>query len=85
MSDLRAQVREQLSQLERVQTELAAVAGRTDGARRAELIQLRRELAQQIGRMGEAAQHYFQATEDSELMRQIRIYYSEMRTRAAMR
>jgi hypothetical protein len=84
MKDLSAQVREELTQLERIQAGLAAIAGRTDEARLAELIQLRRELAQQINLMGQAAERYFTAIEDSDLMRVYRGHYSEMRSKAAL-
>ena len=83
MSDLRARVREELAQLERVQAELAKIASRTDDERKIELIQLRRELAQQIARLGQAMEQYLEKSGDRELMREFRQYYSDMRSKAA--
>lgn len=83
MTDLRAQLREELAQLTRVQASLASIASRTDDERRAELIQLRRELAQRIASIGQAAERFFEAGGDRELMRKFRLHYSEMRSKAA--
>lgn len=79
----RAEVLNELARLEQVQAELAAVAGRTDAQRGRDLIRLRRQLSEQIGRLGELAGRYFEGIGDPELTRQFRTHLSTMRSRAA--
>ena len=79
----RAEVLEELSRLEQVQVELAGVARRTDAARARDLIRLRRLLSEQIGRMGQVAERYFEAAGEPGRTLQFRNHFSKMRSRAA--
>ena len=78
-----ADVLAEVDKLEKVQKELAAVSSRTDEARARDLIRLRRELSQQIGRVGQVAEAYFEAQGDFALTQQYRTRFSAMRSRAA--
>jgi hypothetical protein len=73
----------ELDRLEQVQKDLAAVSSRTDPERARDLIRLRRELSQQIRRMGHVAEGYFEAKGDAQAMQQFRERFSTMRSRAA--
>jgi hypothetical protein len=77
-----ASVRRDLDALEKIQADLAAVAGRTDDGRRHDLIQLRRLLSTQIALVGQVCEPLFEA--GSEDHRQFRQYYSKMRSAAAL-
>lgn len=79
----RDQVLAELDRLERVQKELAAVSSRTDSERARDLIRLRRELSQQIGRIGLIAEGYFESVGDPAAVQQFRTRFSTMRSRAA--
>lgn len=78
-----AAVLAELDRLEQVQKDLAGVSGRTDDQRALDLIRLRRELSQQIGRIGQVAEAYFEATGDFAMVQQFRTRFSAMRSRAA--
>jgi hypothetical protein len=54
-----AQFLNELKALERIQSDLASIAIRTGDDRRYELIQLRKALSQQIGRVGQAGEPIF--------------------------
>jgi hypothetical protein len=79
----RAEVLEELSRLERVQADLAGVASRTDSDRALDLIRLRRVLSEQIGRIGQIAERYFEEAGDAALTQQFRNNFSAMRSSAA--
>ena len=79
----RAEVLAEVDRLQKVQAELAAVSSRTDSERAKDLIRLRRELSQQIGRVGQVAEAYFEAKGDSAVTQQYRTHFSTMRSRAA--
>jgi len=82
MRDFGPLVRE-LSVLEAVQAELAGIADRTDDARRHDLIQLRRQLALQIAKVGQLAEPIFAATEAG-TAHEYRSRFSRMRSAAAL-
>ena len=82
MSDS-AEILRELALLERVQARLATIATRTDDQRRHDLIALRRELSQQIARVGQVADPIFAAA-DVEIAREYRARFSRMRSAAAM-
>jgi hypothetical protein len=70
--------------LERVQAELAAVAGREDDQLRHDMIELRRQLSMQIVEVGRAIDPIFAATEDAETVRTYRAKFSNVRSAAAL-
>ena len=79
----RGEVLNELDRLEAVQKDLAAVSSRADDQRAHDLIRLRRELSQQIGRLGGVAEGYFAGLGDAALTQQFRTRFSTMRSRAA--
>lgn len=79
----RAELLDELSRLERLQADLAAVASRTDAERARDLIRLRRLLSEQIGCLGPIAERYFEERGDAGLTQQFRHHFSTMRSRAA--
>jgi hypothetical protein len=72
-----------LDALEAVQVELATIASRSDDARKHDLIRLRRELAAQIAKVGEAAEPIF-GTAEHVLSQDYRTRFSRMRSAAAI-
>jgi transposase len=83
MSTLKAQLHDEVDRLEKVQAELAAIANRTDGARKRELIDLRRMLSEQIARVGELAERFFSQANNAELVKEFRRNSTSMRSKAA--
>lgn len=73
----------QIDQLERVQGEIAAIAKRTDEGRLRELVQLRRKLADQMGKVGALGEEYFRGIADQAQLGQFRALFSNMRSRTA--
>lgn len=73
----------ELDALEAVQVELAAIANRSDDARKHDLIRLRRDLSLQIAKVGEAAEPIFGAAEHG-LSQDYRNRFSRMRSAAAI-
>lgn len=78
-----AEILRELTALERVQARLATIATRTDDQRRHDLIELRRELSQQIAKVGRVADPIF-ASADMETAREYRARFSRMRSAAAI-
>jgi len=78
-----ASLSRELDALEAVQVALASIAGRTDDARRHDLIRLRRELSLQIARVGTVAEPIF-GTAAPGLNQDYRNKFSRMRSAAAL-
>jgi hypothetical protein len=84
MSDDFALLGRELKILENIQVELAASAVRTDDRRRHDLIRLRRNLSQQIAKVGELADPIFASAQDPSVARTYRAKFSGMRSAAAI-
>ena len=82
MSDFQHIARE-LESLERVHSELATIATRSDERRRHDLIDLRRQFSQQMAEVGRLADPLFEAARDAALRQTYRNYFSRMRSTAA--
>jgi hypothetical protein len=83
VNDLRSQVLKEVDHLENVQAELSAISSRTDDNRQRDLIQLRRQLAECIARVGEAGERYFRGQSDQTRMAEFRSLFSTMRAKTA--
>ncbi|MGH6616656.1 hypothetical protein [Sphingomonas sp.] len=79
-----ADLARELTALEQVQADLAAIAARTDTDRRYELIQLRKALSQQIARVGQTGELIFGTDADPAVSQAYRDKLSRMRSAAAM-
>ena len=79
-----AQFLNELKALERIQSDLAAIAIRTDDDRRYELIQLRKALSQQIGRVGQDGEPIFGSAANPVDAQTYRDKFSRMRSLTAM-
>jgi hypothetical protein len=82
MADLSMLIQE-IEALERVQADLAGIASRDDDARRADLVELRRKLSAQIGKVGTVAEPLLAKLGDPALLETYRLKYSAMRSAAA--
>ena len=82
MSEYQRIARE-LDALERVHSELATIASRTDERRRHDLIELRRRFSQQMAEVGRLADPLFSTAPDPALHQSYRDYFSRMRSTAA--
>ena len=82
MKDL-AQIASELDILEKVQTDLATIALRTDDRRRQDLIELRRQLSQQIAEVGRLAEPV-SSPAGADLAPTYRSLFSKMRSMAAI-
>jgi hypothetical protein len=69
--------------LEQHHTRVAEIAIRTDDNRQRDLIQLRRQLAECIARVGEAGERYFRGQSDKTRMAEFRSLFSTMRAKTA--
>lgn len=74
----------ELELLERLQSDAALIATRTDDARRHELIQIRRKLSEQIARVSETAEPIFGNAADAAVAQTYRDKFSRMRSAMAM-
>ncbi|MCW3835649.1 hypothetical protein ACFQ1E_06045 [Sphingomonas canadensis] len=83
MADRAALMRE-LDLLEKVQADLAAIAGRADDDRRHDLIRLRKALSDQISAVGREADQFFSGLGDADFVRDFRNRFSQMRSAAAL-
>ncbi|MGZ8281735.1 MAG: hypothetical protein ACXWUN_02140 [Allosphingosinicella sp.] len=83
MNDL-ARIASELDFLEKVQADLATIATRTDERRRHDLIELRRQLSQQIAQVGRVADPIFSSDAGAELIQEYRSLFSKMRSMAAI-
>ena len=83
MKDL-ARIASELDILEKVQTDLATIALRTDDRRRQDLIELRRQLSQQIAEVGRLAEPVFSSAAGADLAPTYRSLFSKMRSMAAI-
>ena len=83
MNDLRRQVLNEVDDLEKVQAQLALISSRTDDARLRELIQLRRQLSEQIARVGKIAERYFEESGAPDVIHEFRSHFTNMRSKAA--
>jgi hypothetical protein len=77
------QLGEEIDALEGLQAELAAIAKRTDEARKNDLVQLRRKLSAQISKVGIIADPIFAGLDESALRETYRSKFSKMRSAAA--
>ena len=82
MSDSR-QLLAELDALERVHSELASIAARSDERRRHDLIALRRQFSEQMAHVGRMADPLLAAAGDPSLHQTYRDYFSRMRSTAA--
>lgn len=73
-----------IAKLGQIQSQLVAISDRTDDQRRFDLVNLRRELALQIGIVSGAAEKSFLITASTEDARQFRTLLSEMRRAVAL-
>jgi hypothetical protein len=73
----------EVDRLEQQHFRVAEIAVRTDDNRQRDLIQLRRQLAECIARVGEAGQRYFRGQSDQSRMAEFRRLFSTMRARTA--
>jgi hypothetical protein len=83
MSDYAALLRE-LQALEQIQTQLTEVSKRQDAARKAETVTLRRELAKQLGVLGDVGRAALAKPADAEFYNEYRQRLSAMRTAIAL-
>jgi hypothetical protein len=83
LSDLATLLRE-LRTLEQIQAALAQLSRRQDEARKAETVVLRRQLAQQLGILGEAGRTALSSPDDQQLYSDYRQRLSAMRTAIAL-
>ena len=79
-----ARIANELDILEKVQTDLATIAMRTDDRRRQDLIELRRQLSQQIAEVGRLAEPVFSSPAGADLAPTYRSLFSKMRSLAAI-
>lgn len=77
-----AQVLAELEALEEIQGKLAAIAARSDPARRHKLVQLRKSLAPQIATVGEAGESLFAS--NAVLLAEFRQRHAAMRSATAL-
>ena len=79
-----AMISNALTELETVQGALEKIAARADEKRRHELIQLRRNLAEQINEMGKITEPFFATLADPETSRIYREKFARMRSATAL-
>ena len=79
-----ARIASELDILEKVQSELATIALRTDDRRRQDLIELRRQLSHQIAEVGRFAEPVFNSDAAADLAQTYRRLFSKMRSMAAI-
>jgi len=77
------QIARELQTLERVHSQLATIATRTDDRRRHDLIELRRQFSQQMAEVGRLAEPLFASVPDPGLQQTYRSHFSRMRSMAA--
>jgi len=77
-------IEEAVAALERIQTNLAGIASRSDAERRRDLIRLRRELAIQYAELNTLVEAWIEESKRPELRGQHRERFSRMRSAAAM-
>jgi hypothetical protein len=82
MSEYR-QISLELQALERVHSDLASIATRSDERRRHDLIELRRRFSQQMAEVGRLADPLFEAGPDPALHQTYRDHFSRLRSLAA--
>ena len=75
---------DEVGRLERLHAQIAQIAMRTDDQRQRNLIQLRRQLAEQIGRVGALSEEFFRSARDESKLGQFRQQFSDMRAKTAM-
>ena len=73
----------ELDRFERQHALVAAIAVRTDDERQRDLIQLRRELAECIARVGEAGEQYYRGLAEQARLAEFRSLFSKMRATTA--
>jgi hypothetical protein len=83
MADYKALLAE-LRTLERIQADLTQLAGRQDNARKAETVELRRQLAHQIGVLSELGRLTLNAPSDQDVYTDFRTRLSAMRSAIAL-
>jgi hypothetical protein len=83
MSDYKALLRE-LRTLEQIQTELTQLSTRHDAARKAETVKLRRQLAHQLGVLGNLGTAVLSVEADKQLYEAYRSRLSVMRSAIAL-
>jgi hypothetical protein len=79
----RSRLLEEVDRLEQQHSRVAEIAVRTDDNRQRDLIQLRRQLAECIARVGEAGERYFRGQPDQSRMAEFRSLFSTMRAKTA--
>jgi hypothetical protein len=79
-----AEIERELTKLEAIQADLAAIATRDDEGRRADLIALRRQLSDQIALLGRLADDLFGNHVSPELKAEYRSRFSAMRSKTAL-
>ena len=75
---------EEVDRLERLHMQISQIATRTDDERQRNLIQLRRQLAEQIARVGAVSEDFFRSAQDESKLAQFRKQFSDMRAKTAM-
>lgn len=79
----RSRLLHEADHLEQQHFRVAEIAVRTDDNRQRDLIQLRRQLAESIARVGEAGERYFRGQPDQSCMAEFRSRFSTMRAKTA--
>jgi CRP-like cAMP-binding protein len=79
----RAELLNELKQLEQLQGQIADIATRTDEERLRDLIQLRRRLSEQMARVGELSERFFRDGHDTNRAAELRTHFSNMRAKTA--
>lgn len=73
-----------IDRLRQIQAQMTSISDRTDEGRKMDLVNLRRSLAVQIGKVSDVAEQTFLSSADSEISRQFRALLSTMRRATAL-
>ena len=73
-----------IERLRQIQAQMTAISDRTDDSRKLDLVNLRRDLAVQIGKISDIAEKSFLTSADNQVAQQFRALLSAMRRATAL-